>query len=248
MIFKGEFESRKFEVTQYFSFLKQIEDDFRLFTNYQKEEYFLVDDDKLKILKANGFLVLYNLIESTILNCVTAIFDEIKINKLSYIHLSENIKKYWSKNVYKFDATISEKKLLREKFYLIVENVISNMSPEISDRLEYGGSIDAKIIRDIAKELGVVFNDSGYRKEHHGKALEDIKKNRNDLAHGKKSFSDIARDITYNGVVEIDDYGFTKIKSFGLVHFKDFTIEHLEKFINSIEDFIKTEQYKASPN
>lgn len=244
MIFKQEFESRKEEIEQYFSFLQNIENDFRLVSNYQKNSSFTIDDELLKVLKANGFLILYNLVEATILNCVTAIFDEIKLNNLSYSNVSDNIRKYWSKHIYRFDEKISEEKLLREKFYSIVEKIISNVALEISDRLEYGGSIDAKIMKKIASELGVVLSLDYYREDLHGKALVDIKKNRNDLAHGKKSFSDIARDITYNGVITTKENGAIVILSFGLVHFKDYTLEHLENFISSIENYIENQNYK----
>lgn len=244
MIFKQEFESRKEEIEQYFIFLQNIENDFRLVSNYQKNSSFTIDDELLKVLKANGFLILYNLVEATILNCVTAIFDEIKLNNLSYSNVSDNIRKYWSKHIYRFDEKISEEKLLREKFYNIVEKIISNVALEISDRLEYGGSIDAKIMKKIANELGVVLSLDYYREDLHGKALVDIKKNRNDLAHGKKSFSDIARDITYNGVITTKEDGTIVILSFGLVHFKNYTLEHLENFISSIEDYIKNKSYK----
>ena len=245
MIFKQEFDLRKQEIEEYFNFLKKVEGEYPYISNYPQTSQVKIDDQLLKVLKANGFLILYNLVESTVLNCVTAIFDEIKLNNLQNHDVSDNIKKYWSKHIYRFDEKISEEKLLRDKFYKIVEKIISNAALEISDRLEYGGSIDAKAIRKIADELGLILPHQHYREDLHGKVLIDIKKNRNDLAHGKKSFSDIARDITYNGVVTITENGELKIQSFGLVHFKDYTIEHLENFIRSVEDYIENENYKV---
>lgn len=247
MVFKQEFESRVEELEQYFQFLEKIEDDYRVLTNYhyQSDSSIIIDDELLKVLKANGFLILYNLVEATISNCVTAIFDEIKLNSLSYSNVTESVKKYWSKHIYKFDEKISEEKLLKEKFYSIVEKIVSNVALEITDRLEYGGSIDAKIMKKIALELGVALSLEHYREDLHGKVLVDIKKNRNDLAHGKKSFSDIARDITYNGFTSVGEDGKATIQSFGLRHFKDYTIEHLDKFIISIENYIDNEHYKV---
>jgi len=244
MIFKQEFNSRLQELERYFDFLEKVEMDFRILTNYEQESPIEIDDELLKIFKANGFLILYNLVEATVLNCIIAIFDEIKLNGLSYFAVTENIKRYWSKHIYKFDEKISEEKLLREKFYSIVEMIISNVGLEITDKLEYGGTIDARIMRKIATELGIVLSSHHYREDLHGKVLMDIKKNRNDLAHGKKSFSDIARDITYNGVVTTNEVGEIKVQSFGLRHFKDYTIEHLDQFISAVEHYIANEQYK----
>lgn len=246
MIFKQEFDSRKQEVEKYFNFLKNIDEDYRIVSNYERDKSFNIDDELLKVLKANGFLILYNLIESTILNSVIAIFDEIKVKKLSYVSVSDEIRRYWSKHIYKFDEKISEEKLLRDKFYNIVEKIVTNVILEITDRIEYGGSIDARAIRKVADELGVTLSFEHYREDLHGKVLVDIKNNRNDLAHGKKSFSDIARDITYNGIVSINENNEDVISSFGLVHFKDYTIEHLEKFIISIENYIESEGYCRS--
>ncbi|MFK8303686.1 MAE_28990/MAE_18760 family HEPN-like nuclease [Capnocytophaga stomatis] len=246
MIFKQEFDSRKQEVEKYFNFLEKIDGDYRIVSNYEKDRSFNIDDELLKVLKANGFLILYNLIESTILNCVIAIFDEIKVKKLSYVKVSDKIKRYWSRHIYKFDEKISEEKLLRDKFYNIVEKIVTNVVLEITDRLEYGGSIDAKKIKKIADELGVALSLEHYKENLHGQVLVDIKNKRNDLAHGKKSFSDIARDVTYNGIFSINEDNEITISSLGLIHFKNYTIEHLEKFIVSIEDYINKEGYKIA--
>ena len=61
-----------------------------------------------------------------------------------------------------------------------------------------------------------------------------LKEYRNSLVHGKKSFSEIGRDITYN---ELDDV-------LGLEDYKKFTIEHLTHFLNSVEEYIESEKYK----
>lgn len=231
-----EFNSRVIEVNNYFKFIDHVDNEYQLLANFNKDSFLKIDDDLLKIFKANSFLILYNLIESTILNCIVGIFDEIKVDGLSYKELSHNIKVYWSKNVYKFDEKINEEKLLREKFYNIVEKIISDVSIEINNRIEYGGSLDAKKIYKVAKDLEIKLPLDHYNENLHGKVFDVVKKHRNDLAHGKKSFSDIGKDITYSG-----NEG---VKELGLRHFKDYTIEHLSIFINSVEDYLQKKAYK----
>ncbi len=98
-------------------------------------------------------------------------------------------------------------------------------------------------IKEISDSLGINLITTHYKKENHGEALLKICKKRNDLAHGVYSFSDIGKDITYNGTVVTS--GTTPlITNFGLKHFKQFTEEHLEKYIESVENFIRLKSYK----
>ena len=243
MVFRDEFNNRLAEVNKYFDFLEKIESEYKILMNHSKTLSFTIDDELLKILKANGFLILYNLIEATILNSIIAIFDEIKVDNLIYAKVSEKIKKYWFKNKYKHSDAIKDENL-NNKFYILVEEVISNITLEIiKDRIEYGGNIDARRIKEISDSLGINLITTHYKKENHGEALLKICKKRNDLAHGVYSFSDIGKDITYNGTVVTS--GTTPIiTNFGLKHFKQFTEEHLEKYIESVENFIRLKSYK----
>ena len=151
MVFRDEFNNRLAEVNKYFDFLEKIESEYKILMNHSKTLSFTIDDELLKILKANGFLILYNLIEATILNSIIAIFDEIKVDNLSYEKVSEKIKKYWFKNKYKHSDAIKDENL-NNKFYILVEEVISNITLEIiKDRIEYGGNIDARRIKEISE-------------------------------------------------------------------------------------------------
>ena len=123
-------------------------------------------------------------------------------------------------------------------------HLLSNLdSSQPNYRIEYGGSLDASRIREIAKSIGIILNESHYNVEKHGKVLINIKSYRNDLAHGKKSFSDIGKDVTFNGLTSLDENEKEKINELGLRHFKEYTIEHLESFIVNIKDFIENEKY-----
>src|SRR4028118_1710438 len=51
-----------------------------------------LDPELAKTLKANGFLLLYNLVESTMRNAIEAIFDEFKNQAISFDQLKPEIK------------------------------------------------------------------------------------------------------------------------------------------------------------
>ncbi len=96
---KLDFEDRKAEIENYFELLAIFDnDDTRL--QYKKDGE--VKSEKIQpqfqnILIANAFLILYNLIESTVRNSIIEIYTKIQDDKLSYHELSENLKKIWIK-------------------------------------------------------------------------------------------------------------------------------------------------------
>ena len=94
---KNDFDYRKIEVEDYFSFLKIINDDATLIKYVNGAE--IVEkkiSNKLQTMFiANAFLILYNLIESTVKNSIVEIYNKIKEDKNSYENLSENLQKIW---------------------------------------------------------------------------------------------------------------------------------------------------------
>ena len=101
----------------------------------------------------------------------------------------------------------------------------------IEGRIKYGGSIDADIIEKTAQSLGMGLGKikNGFDKNTHGDAFINVKKHRNWLAHGDKSFADVGKDFPYSRLYD----------------WKKYIIEHLEKFIISIEDYINNKEYKT---
>jgi len=239
---REEFRSRVVEIETYFNFLKEVDYDFKQLTDFEASKFYRIDDELVKILKANGFLLLYNLIESTILNCIVAIFDELRMKNIEYKDLTEQLKKYWIKNKYKHDPKVKDETIVNQ-FYLIIKEIVDSVSIDINkSRIDFAGSLDTEKIMTVVGQIGVTLNLSHFRLDKHKLVFEDIVKNRNNLAHGKLTFSQVAEDITYKG--ETRELGsIEKIDKFGMVHYKNYTIEHLEKVIDSIEAYILSESY-----
>lgn len=243
MMTRLEFEKRKKEISVYFEILEVIELDkpqlsaFDIIGNIEKNVSF--DSEKINIFRASAFLLLYNLVESTVFNSVISIFDAINSNShtplLKYKDVIDEIKLYWLNNLYKHDEMLKEQTIAK-KIKGITDKVFNDSLALASSQIEYGGSIDSLKIRETAKSLGIQTNTitSGFRKETHGEALTDIKQKRNWLAHGEKTFAEIGQ-----------DYPFTSLNNW-----KTYTFEHLERYINAIEDYISNEKYKiqATPS
>ncbi len=247
-VLRTDFLDRVDEIESYFNFIEKIENGNKVLTDYSKTTTTNIDDKLEKILKSTAFLLLYNLIESTILNSITDIFDEISVKNISYSMVNPDVKKYWIKHKLKFDEN-TKKKTMAENFHHIVSQILEHMPLMIEkEHVEYGGSLETAKIKAICKEIGIKSNHFKCRKNDNGyKVFEEIKIKRNELAHGKFSFSKIAERLTYKGSVRERAEGGQIIDSFGLVHFKKYTIQLLSSYIDDIEEYIASEGYKIAP-
>lgn len=239
MEIRNEFDKRKAEIDIYFDILKNIEQDKPKLISVDlledsKQNEIIFDSERINIFRASAFLLLYNLVESTVFNSVVSIFDSINSErhnpKLKYFDVIDDIKKYWLDNIYKHDERIKKETVINT--YLEISNRIFSESLLLaSNYIKYGGSLDASRIKDTAKLLGIstTLIEDGYRRETHGEALKEVQQKRNWLAHGEKSFAEIGQDYPYS---RLNDW-------------KDYIIEHLGKFISSVEHYVDKEQYKV---
>lgn len=172
-----------------------------------------IDFELSTILKANGYLLLYNLVEATISNSIDAVLNSIHASSATYRSLSHTFRELWIKQETK-NATdkriISIANSILENDLLILKRECINIS----------GNIDAQRIRDILKQIGG-------NEIKDGRDLEKIKIKRNCLAHGDFSFSEIGRDCT---VAE-------------LIAYKDNTQDYLSKVLDEIETYITTKKF-----
>jgi len=220
----SDFSKRKDEVNEYFSFLEKLNNE-NIKLNYTKEtttEEFIISTKLQRIFVANTFLLLYNLVESTIRNSIVAIYNKIQDDEIIYNDLSEKIKQIWlHKNGKKFSIYSSDN-TIEVNLQNIINDIINNKIIMLTkDDIHISGNIDAQKIRKLADKIGFEESDNG-------RHLEDIKKKRNRLAHGEYTFHDIGKDFTYN---DLNTY-------------KETTFIHLEDVINKIKNFIDDEKYK----
>ncbi|MCI5181695.1 MAG: hypothetical protein D3921_04115 [Candidatus Electrothrix sp. AW1] len=222
---KLDFEQRKQEVEIYFSFLAILEDDENTRLKYKDGEKVIekkVSGTLQKILIANGFLLLYNLIEATVRNSILEIYDEIQDSNINFEMLSKRLKKIWIKQeMNKFKEGTFKHDTLRHQVMNIAESVLTRESIVLSkEYLDFSGNLDAKKIRELSEKIG-------FGKPKNGRNLVTIKNKRNRLAHGEATFSEIGRDYT---VGDLSD-------------FKKETIEFLDEVILKIEHFISHKKY-----
>ncbi len=220
-----DFNERSKEVSQYFIFLKNLEQESIKLSmgskqNAQKTKE--IDPDLLKTLKASGFLLLYNLVEATMRNSIESIFDELKKEGVSYDEIRPELKKIVLKNI---------KKRNPDKIYLSIQTIsIDIISAGFDNQDLFSGNIDGQKIRNTATEYGFS-SITDARKTNNGADLLSIKANRNDLAHGFKSFTEVGRDKTADELLTI----------------KSNIVRYLRQILQNIETYLKNREYLDLP-
>ncbi|MEG4274411.1 MULTISPECIES: MAE_28990/MAE_18760 family HEPN-like nuclease [unclassified Microcoleus] len=216
-----DFHTRVLEVNQYFEFLETLIQETTkspVSAENGEQKNTAIDSELAKILKANAFLLLYNLVESTMRNAIEAIFAEISSKKISFNSLRTEPKKIV---IYNFKNRSPDK----------VHSKIKNISLDIitsgfNSRELFSGNVARKVITETARNYGFSF-DTDYSKTKHGEHLEDIMEHRNDLAHGNKSFAEVGQKVS------IED----------LLKFKEEVIEYLQQILQNIQDYLDKEEY-----
>jgi MAE_28990/MAE_18760-like HEPN len=221
-----DFTDRSKEVSKYFIFLKSLEQSTTKLSMDGKgnnSKIKTIDSDLLKTLKASGFLLLYNLVEATMRNVIEAIFDELKSEGISYNQIRPELKKIVLKNLKSRD--------LDKIFDGITEISIDIITAGFDKGNLFSGNIDGRKIKSTAVEYGFS-HLTDYTKTANGRDLLTVKTNRNDLAHGFKSFTEVGRDKTADELLEI----------------KNKVIRYLKQIIQNVEDYLNNKEYLDQSN
>lgn len=221
-----DFNERSKEVSKYFMFLKSLEQGTTKLTMDGKggvPKIKEIDSELIKTLKANGFLLLYNLVEATMRNAIEAIFDELQLQRVSYDKIRPGLKKIVLKNL--------QKKNPDEIFSSITAISLDIIAVGFDKTKLFSGNVDAKKIRETANSYGFS-HITNPTKTYNGRDLLIIKTNRNDLAHGWKSFAEVGRDQTADELLEI----------------KNNTVRYLREILQNIEQYLSNKDYLDSSN
>lgn len=223
-----DFNTRVKEVDDYFIFLKKlIRNEIKLAVIDSNGEYKIssLDLDLAKTLKANSFLLLYNLIESTMRNAVEAIFDEFKSKGISFDKIKPEIKITILQNLQTCIKSSSVKNIHSKISQISIDIITATFERE---RI-FSGNVDAKVIRETAEKYGFSHSTDCYKTKN-GKNLLVVRENRNHLAHGIKSFEEVGRDKTIEELLEI----------------KEEVVEYLRQILKNIEGYLYNKEYLDS--
>lgn len=230
---KNDFSDRVDEINKYYDLLFNIlkKESQLVFPNENnRTERF--DLTLTSTLKSNMFLLLYNLLESTITKCLVEIHNSICDENCTYVQLSPQVQNLFTSHYYK---SISNGNISEENTLLHIRTMIhswvfnENFSLTFEDLTKYktgsnfSGNLDAKEIRKIATRYGVLF-------EEKSEEIRGLKEFRNKLAHGEISFQEASNQ---KGIEYFDNL---RIK----------TIDFLNLFIIAVETYINQKEFKCS--
>ena len=161
------------------------------------------DSEFIKILKANTLLMVYNLVESTVMGGILEIYDRLEQEGLTYSGVRKEIKDIWF--AYKFRQVYDQQAHYNSYKNKAIEIVNSILTGEIikldKKATAISGNLDAQQIRNVCHDHGICFTPGAGSRG--GFILETVKNRRNDLAHGTLSFAECGRDYSIEELVKI---------------------------------------------
>jgi hypothetical protein len=175
-----------------------------------------------KTMKGNLFLMLYNVIESIITKSLILIHNTINDEKIRVEECIDQIKDLWIK----FERKKQPSNATTDSSLLIVSGFFNIQYKDYQKKIKtnkISGNLDARKIRNISSVYGLPHNT-----QITGKKLLIIKHNRNILAHGEKSFSELGRIYSQQ---DINKY------------YKECN-EFLNEYILNLETYIREKKYK----
>ena len=183
----------------------------------------------IKILKANTLLMIYNLVESTVMGGILEIYDKLKQERLTYPDVRKEIQDIWF--AYKFRQVYDQNahyNSYKEKAIEIVNAILAGETIDLDRKAtDRSGNLDAQQIRNICTNHGISF--SAEPSCRGGVVLETVKERRNSLAHGTLSFSECGRDYSIAYLEKI----------------KEETVVFLRGLLNGMKQYYDEKQYKS---
>ncbi|GHU63827.1 hypothetical protein FACS189418_7880 [Clostridia bacterium] len=213
------FEARKKELEVFLINMKRIDE----------ENSFPMDFSNM--LHSNVILMLYNLVESTVLGGILEIYDALKSENMSYLLINEELRTVWFSYMFNqvYDKNAHHNSY-KKKVSEIIKAILNNQVIALDRRaVEINGNLDADQIRKICNLHGITFAEEEEKdKSKGGYHIKTVKDLRNDLAHGLKSFVEVGQNYTHTELNQI---------------FEE-TVSFLEGIIKGMKQYYSSKKWK----
>lgn len=166
------FKERREEVRAYLRYLKDLESQVVRDRRKKKSEFFF------RIAKANLFVMLYNLVESSTTYCLIDIDNAIRLRGVTAKTATRHIREQWLRDICRESWEF-------RRLVEVMEIVLDDATLDgLAVNKMVSMNVDHTEIHSIASKLGLTMRGGA-----DGVALETIRNRRNELAHGNERFS-----------------------------------------------------------
>lgn len=228
---KHVFNEHKDEINIFYGFLEEIiNHSGRLIIDPPMDVIKSIRVETTAVIKASFFLMLYNCVESTVVNCLTTILRTLKDEDCRYAELTDEVQKAI---LGAYECRVREcenKENLKEYLKQQVDFSTGLTSIEIdlkslvgsTSQGTFSGSLDAREIRKIFGYIGIDLTSLTCDE------MKLIKECRNKLAHGETSFQEYGCNLTLQ---------YLQVS-------KDSTLTYLDRLINAVDAFLRQKSYR----
>lgn len=217
------FGQRSQEIEKYYKVLLILDDEnvSIIKSGNLRKRTIKLDNDALKVMKATCFLLLYNLVESSIRESFTFLYEKINSEEHKIENYNESFRKLWLNQRFKNIKPISSSQITyKTLIFEIVDEILNSHNFEMDPcSLPISGNLDARKIKDLFSKHSI--NLDIHHRAFGGGELRTVKEKRNALAHGNVSFSECGREYTVDDLVNIKKRTVVYIRS---------TLRNMKKF------------------
>lgn len=169
---------------------------------------FAIDRELNKTVRASGYLLLYNLVESTVTNAIDAIHRIIEDNDLEYEDLSDDLKKITLNNFKGMIAKVSSGEIGSEHPIQLAMVKLGHKKEKL-----FSGNVDCRTIRNISNSYGFPHPNPKGKGRHISEFVLEIKNRRNALAHGTLSFEQCGREASPEHLAKVTNETITYLRA-----------------------------------
>lgn len=179
----------RLEIEWYLSFLPDVE-------SYCVQKRAKAASSFSKMAKASCLLILYSYIESTVAEAITSIQDEIAKCSAEYPHLSDKAQKAWLDDLFLgMHLDDVSHKTYKNKIADVATSIAGRQAIRFSSSSPSAvGNINFDRLKKICNQWGIPLDMREF--EDAKSTIDWIAEERNNLAHGNKTFEECGRDIT----------------------------------------------------
>ena len=228
---RSEFNSRVSELRFYIRCLRELEtlleiDRTNEYGRFLKKKIDGLErkhksEDLIEILKANAYMIMYNLVEDTVRRIVSYIYTSINKEHLSFSNFNDTYQKLIRKYTFNLNGNPTAQKVAKKSAKLINDILMGEDINIVSDNFKLSGNANLKSIEKVCRDHKIPITLDYVDK--YKDQLDNVKNVRNELAHGRVGF--VA--ATHNKTVD-DTYRCVQ----DIVVFLRYLMKKAEKLVN----------------